>query len=156
LVSAAGTIPTHNILSLYLGFRNLFFRTSYSHILKYLADRLVRLAEGDSRSAYTSTLSQVHNNDIISVLDDRWEETIIFEDSGGTSPLQRGTQQPAHGVPTEVSYDTPIRASRQNDHTPSATAVEPTNHPIPTIITCPPVPEVILVTLKPYDGQRNV
>jgi hypothetical protein len=67
LVSAARTVDTHNIISLYTGFRNLYFRTSYNHILKYLTDRILRLAEGDTRSAYTSTLSQVHSNDLLSV-----------------------------------------------------------------------------------------
>jgi hypothetical protein len=38
MVNAAATIPTHQILSLFLGFRNLYFRTAYNHVLRYLTD----------------------------------------------------------------------------------------------------------------------
>jgi hypothetical protein len=130
MVNAAATIPTHQILSLFLGFRNLYFRTAYNHILKYL------------RSTYTSTLSQAHSHDILSVLDDRREETITFDtaDTSPRAPGQRGTHPHQTSVPTKVSYDTPIRDNWQHDR--------PTDT-IPTVITCPQVPEEILVTLIP-------
>jgi hypothetical protein len=82
LVSAARTTQIHHILSLYTGFRNLYFRTSYRHILKYLTERVASAAEGDTRSAYTSTMSQAPSTDVISVLDERREETVVFEQTG--------------------------------------------------------------------------
>jgi hypothetical protein len=149
LVSTASVVATHNILSLYSGFRNLHFRTSYNQVLKYLVDRLVRLSEGDSHSAYTSTLSQVPSNDILSVLDARREEIIVFEDTGAMTPQPGRTPQRTTGVPTEVSYDTPIRGNRQLGHAASTTGDHTNNHGIPTMITCPPLPEKVLVTLSP-------
>jgi hypothetical protein len=89
IVNTAASILTHQILSLFLGFRNLYFRTAYNHILTYLTDRLVQLAAGDSRSTHTSTLSQAHSHDILSVVVDRREETITF-DTTDTSPRAPG------------------------------------------------------------------
>jgi hypothetical protein len=144
LVSAARTVDTHNIISLYTGFRNLYFQTSYRHILKYLTDRVLRLADGDTRSAYTSTLSQVQSNDVLSVLDDRREETIVFENTSvGATPPHR------NGVPTEVSYDIPIRDNRISAPVQSTNAEHQPYHNIPATITCPQVPDEILVTLSP-------
>jgi hypothetical protein len=142
MVNAAATIPTLQILSLFSGFRDLYFRTAYNHVLRYLRDRLVRLAAGDSRSTYTSTLSQAHSHDILSVLDDRQEDTITFDtsDKSHRARWQRGTYPPQNSEPTKVSFDTPIRDDQQNDSTTDT---------IPTVISFPQVPEEILLTLSP-------
>jgi hypothetical protein len=150
-MTAARTVPTNQLLNLYFGFRNLYFKVTYNHILKYLTDRLVRLAEGGKRSAYTSTLSQVHSHDILSVINGCREETIIFEDSGAPTPRalgQPGSHQPRNSVPSEVGYDTPVQDSRQTDRPTGTNLVDDTAPTIPAVITCPPVPEEILVTLS--------
>jgi hypothetical protein len=97
----------------------------------------VRLAAGHTRPLYPRPTVMIS-----SVLANRREETIIFEpsDTSPRGPGKRGTYPPLISVPTEFSYDTPIRDNWQND-CPTDT--------IPTVITFPQVPEEILVTLSP-------
>jgi hypothetical protein len=68
------------------------------------------------------------------VLDARRKETIVFDETEGTMPQPGRTKQHATGVPTEVSYDTPLRGNRQLDHATSTV----NNHPIPTVMLVHP------------------
>jgi hypothetical protein len=52
-------------------------------------------------------------------------------------------------VPTEVSYDTPIRDNRLSAPVQGTNADHQPFHNIPATITCPQVPVEILVTLHP-------